>query len=393
MATCLHCEHRKGKRSCPALAGAICATCCGQHRLRDIDCPTGCVHLGGLSVAREPAPAGFSAADLTAAMDKLLAYADRAREFRNEALSRVIQDLDYSTWERELATGYLYYSHRDAGGRRLIDHFIAARGRDLPRGEMAAAIALRDSWASLFEVVSVHAGAALELRDLRSGELHRAPELPATAQVQPGDVMFTWVMPLADHLVLTGIACLIPPQHRERVRAAIEAELAATRARWPGTPERELVGATAWVVAAAMRTATYDASRAPAPDEWLATGDAPKLAAIEAHHRTLGVTAPMHAALHLIVENQLAAGDPPEARAALDRLVEEGLDRHEAIHAIGSVVATALWSILLMEAPLDRDAMVRSLAELRASDWREERADTAASFPALPEAIPPFVHR
>jgi hypothetical protein len=51
MATCLYCEHRKGKRSCPALAGTICATCCGQHRLRDIDCPTGCVHLGGLKTS------------------------------------------------------------------------------------------------------------------------------------------------------------------------------------------------------------------------------------------------------------------------------------------------------------------------------------------------------
>jgi hypothetical protein len=121
----------------------------------------------------------------------------------------------------------------------------------------------------------------------------------------------------------------------------------------------------------------------------MATDDGPKRAAIEAHHRTLGVVAPpIHAELHLVVENQLAAGDPPEARAALDRLVGDGLDRHEAIHAIGSVVATALWNITRTEAPVGRDAMVRALAELGASDWRTERA----AGPAPSDAIPPLAH-
>ncbi len=160
MATCRYCEHRKGKRSCPALGGAICSACCGQHRLREIDCPSDCVHLGGLTVAREAAPAAFTKADLKAAWERLHAYADRAVEFRNEALPRVIDSFEPTPWERDLAVGYLYYGHRDAGGRRLVDHFIAARGRELPRGEMAAVVALRDAWASLFEVASVHAGSA-----------------------------------------------------------------------------------------------------------------------------------------------------------------------------------------------------------------------------------------
>jgi hypothetical protein len=38
------------------------------------------------------------------------------------------------------------------------------------------------------------------------------------------------------------------------------------------------------------------------------------------------------------VETQLAEGHA-EATAALDRLLQEGLDRHEALHAIGSVLA------------------------------------------------------
>jgi hypothetical protein len=404
MATCRYCEHRKGKRSCPALAGAICSACCGQHRLRDIDCPADCVHLGGLAVARAAVPVAFTKEDLGSAWGKLHAYAERAATFRNEALSRVIEDPELTSWELDLAVGYVFHGHRDAGGRRLVDHFIAARGRDLTRGEMAAVVALRDAWASLFEVESVHAGIGLELRDLRSGERHRVRELLAPSQVVPGDVMFAWLMTVTDHVELSAVTCLISRPHREAVRRAIEEELEVARTRWPGIPERELVGSTAWVVAEVMRTpehgqpagepgpvaeapaaTTYDASHAPVPDEWMATDDESKRAAIEAHHRALGVAArPIHAELHLIVENQLAAGDPPEARAALDRLVGEGLERHEALHAIGSVVATALWNITRRGAPVGRDAMARALEALRASDWRAERGSDPAPSDAIP---------
>ncbi len=243
-------------------------------------------------------------------------------------------------------------------------------------------------------------------------------ELRASSHVSPGDVMFTWLMTVADHVEFGGLACLIPRQHREAVLAAIEAELAVARTRWPGIPERELVGSIAWVVADEMHTAvseepagesgppapevpagateargpsaaTYDPSHAPDPGAWMATDDGPKRAAIEAHHRALGVAAPpIHTELHLVVENQLAVGDPPEARAALDRLVEEGLDRHDAIHAIGSVVAAALWNIARTETPVGRDAIVRALEDLRASDWRAERS----ADPTPSDTIPPLAH-
>jgi hypothetical protein len=45
-----------------------------------------------------------------------------------------------------------------------------------------------------------------------------------------------------------------------------------------------------------------------------------------------------HAANHVIVENQLAMGDATVVPATLARLMQEGLDRHDAIHAIGSVL-------------------------------------------------------
>jgi hypothetical protein len=45
MAKCVYCHQRKGKRSCPALGGEICTTCCGEHRGKEIRCPNDCVYF------------------------------------------------------------------------------------------------------------------------------------------------------------------------------------------------------------------------------------------------------------------------------------------------------------------------------------------------------------
>ena len=42
---CVLCEARKGKRSCPAKQARICAQCCGEKRILEIDCPETCEYL------------------------------------------------------------------------------------------------------------------------------------------------------------------------------------------------------------------------------------------------------------------------------------------------------------------------------------------------------------
>jgi hypothetical protein len=42
---CFVCGHRKGKRSCPAGNALICAQCCGEKRVLEIDCPETCGYL------------------------------------------------------------------------------------------------------------------------------------------------------------------------------------------------------------------------------------------------------------------------------------------------------------------------------------------------------------
>ena len=67
-----------------------------------------------------------------------------------------------------------------------------------------------------------------------------------------------------------------------------------------------------------------------------------------AYHRREGIGAPSekaHAVFHVIVENQIADDTLPVRRTA-QRLMSEGLDRHEAIHAIGSVVAGSIYDLM-----------------------------------------------
>jgi hypothetical protein len=91
----------------------------------------------------------------------------------------------------------------------------------------------------------------------------------------------------------------------------------------------------------------YDAEVAPDPDRWLALGEGERIVLVELHHRQARVPLPksartLHAATHVVVENQLAERDDAVTRA-LSRLMKQGLSRHEAVHAIGAVVAEEIY--------------------------------------------------
>ena len=419
---CCHCGHRKGKRSCPALAGAICSRCCGQHRLVEIDCPSDCIHLGGLAIVRDSGRAvPFTKADYSAAWDKLRSFALAATEFSREVAARVGNG---TPWDTSIAVAYVHHGHRSADGNRLIDRFVAARGRALSPGEAAAIVAMQRARASLFEIAAVRVGVGLDLRDLLSGKTLPVREMTGSARLREHDVLFAWVMELPDHRELTGAVFHVERAHVERVRAGLDAELAIARTRWPGIADADLVGSIAWVVFDAVEAErgaedasreaaeapppytvdedgdaeddvadigwTYDASCAPDPEVWLATDEAQKLAAVEAHHRALGVDLPnarLHATMHTIVENQLAAGAPAASRATLERFVAAGVTRHEAVHAIGSVVAGAIWDVLRRQTSVDQGAMIAALGRLDPADWHDDEPEDEP-----PAAIPPLGH-
>ena len=120
----------------------------------------------------------------------------------------------------------------------------------------------------------------------------------------------------------------------------------------------------------------YDPEHAPDPAEWLDLDEQERLFLIERFHRRAGRKTPnlrLHAVLHSIVENQLALGEPPNVRATLDRLMHEGLSRHDAVHAIASVVGEHVHDILQGKNTVGwpADLYDAGLANLSASSWRE----------------------
>ena len=92
----------------------------------------------------------------------------------------------------------------------------------------------------------------------------------------------------------------------------------------------------------------YDPNQDPPAEEWLALDELERISLCEEYHRRHRIRTPnaqRHAVVHAIVENQLALAEPVVV-ATLARLRSEGLDRHGAIHAIGSVLSDHLDSLL-----------------------------------------------
>jgi hypothetical protein len=49
MAKCWFCKTRKGKRYCAPIENVLCPICCGENRLKRINCPEECRYLEGVS--------------------------------------------------------------------------------------------------------------------------------------------------------------------------------------------------------------------------------------------------------------------------------------------------------------------------------------------------------
>ncbi|HYC47399.1 MAG TPA: hypothetical protein VED01_18140 [Burkholderiales bacterium] len=120
----------------------------------------------------------------------------------------------------------------------------------------------------------------------------------------------------------------------------------------------------------------YDPSQAPDPREWLALDEQERMLLVEQHHQRARIKVPdltAHSIIHAVVENQLAQNDEPVVRA-LVRLTKQGLSRHDAIHAIGSVVTTQIFDALQSKQPVQRDAYYAEIETLTADKWLRSNA-------------------
>ena len=120
----------------------------------------------------------------------------------------------------------------------------------------------------------------------------------------------------------------------------------------------------------------YDPEQAINASEWLELDEGVRQLLVEEYHRDARIALPnktrlLHAAIHTVVENQLAMNIEPVVRA-LERLMKEGLSRHEAVHAIGSRVAEQIYDIMqLKETPEVLNARYyAAIEQLTAATWR-----------------------
>ena len=122
----------------------------------------------------------------------------------------------------------------------------------------------------------------------------------------------------------------------------------------------------------------YDPEVAPDPAQWLALDEQERIDMAEAHHRAARIKLPnatIHAVFHAIVENQIAEGLEPVVRA-MARLQREGLSRHDAVHAIGSVSADHVFEAMKSKVQdIAGAAQARynaAIERLTAKSWRDE---------------------
>jgi len=119
---------------------------------------------------------------------------------------------------------------------------------------------------------------------------------------------------------------------------------------------------------------TYDPDLGPSTAEWLATDEAERIALVESYHRRRRIRVPpltLHATIHVVVENQIALGEVVVIDA-LARLRAEGLTRHDAVHAVGMVLAGHIYELLKSPPTQTSDPNPPYLDRLRrltAAEW------------------------
>ena len=118
----------------------------------------------------------------------------------------------------------------------------------------------------------------------------------------------------------------------------------------------------------------YDPEVAPDPSGWQALGEDERIMLAETYHRRAGIEVPnmtVHATVHAIIENQVAMGDELPTHNAIERLMGEGLDRHDAVHAVASVLAAHINDALRAGSP-NIEAYNDAVERLTAESWRAD---------------------
>jgi hypothetical protein len=120
---------------------------------------------------------------------------------------------------------------------------------------------------------------------------------------------------------------------------------------------------------------SYDPDTSPMPTDWLQADEGERIELVSAYHRRKKIKLPnlqLHAAVHVVVENQIALREGTVVNT-MARLRAEGLSRHDALHAIGSVLAENLYELMRADQQTTDEPYrqyLKRLEQLTAENWR-----------------------
>jgi hypothetical protein len=117
----------------------------------------------------------------------------------------------------------------------------------------------------------------------------------------------------------------------------------------------------------------YDPEQTPNPADWLALGELERIDLVHQFHEVARIKMPNakgHAVFHAIIENQIAESMEPIVRA-MSRLQREGLSRHDAVHAVASVMAEYLHEVMTAEngSAIPNESYFAAVERLSAKGW------------------------
>jgi len=80
--------------------------------------------------------------------------------------------------------------------------------------------------------------------------------------------------------------------------------------------------------------------------------------------KAAGFSPRFHLTMHEVIANQLWDDDPPEVWQAAQRLRDQGVDRHDILHALLELMVTHMHPVMVDKKPFDTDAYRRDLNDL-----------------------------
>lgn len=120
----------------------------------------------------------------------------------------------------------------------------------------------------------------------------------------------------------------------------------------------------------------YDPTLNLDPVKWSSLDDDQKLQLVQEYHERFDSDLPdlaLHSVVHTIIENQIALGNETPVAATLARLESGGLARHDAVHAIASVLVNYLHEILSgSDTKNHNEQYFEALTELTAERWSSQ---------------------